>query len=180
MQENKLSKFMTISIRVQNSPDISEIKTFIDNAFNEIDPEDSKKFQDAGNSQSVDEWFSVEEMANYFNKGKLLEARTEKEELVGLAFIGMQNPVSWPDGKKTELFVLAVSPNHRKQGVGKSLLLKAEEIAKEIGSKKIIVNAHVFQEQTHKWYLKQGYKEMGILKDYYDNGDAKFFCKDLV
>ena len=167
-------------IAVQSVPNIQELKTFINDAFEVIDPNDSKKFTEAGNGQSsIDDWFSVEAIPSYLNKGKLLEARNDKGELVGAGFIGMQNPISWPDGKKAKLFLIAVSPEYRNQGVGKLLLVEAENMAKLMGSKKLIINVHVFQEQTHKWYQRQGYKEMGVLNNYYDNGSAKFFYKDL-
>lgn len=73
---------MSISINFQTNPNIQELKTFIDDAFKEIDSEDSKKFQEANNSQSVDQWLSVEEMLNYLDKGKLLDAKFFCKELV--------------------------------------------------------------------------------------------------
>ncbi len=168
-------------IAAQSIPDIRELKTFINDAFKVIDPKDQKTFTEAGNGQSsIDEWFSVEAMLSYLDKGKLLEARNDKGQLVGAGFIGMQNPISWPDGKKVELFLIAVSPEYRNQGVGKLLLVEAENMARLMGSKKLIINVHVFQEQTHMWYQRQGYKEMGVLNNYYDNGSAKFFYKDLM
>jgi ribosomal protein S18 acetylase RimI-like enzyme len=170
---------MSYTIQTQQHPEIEELKAFIDTAFSIIEEAADKKFEEEDSGQSVAEWFATEELANYLDKGYLLEARNDLGELVGVAFVGKINPITWPDGRKTELFVLAVSPAYRKHGIGTALLKKAEVYAKEMGSKKLLINVHVFQEKTHTFYEKQGYTLIGTLKDYYDNGDAKFFAKVL-
>ena len=171
---------MNIQIISQLNPNISELKTFLENAYKEIDETDQKRFDEENANQLIDEWFSTEEMSKYLEDGNLLEARTESNELVGVAFVGKQNPITWPDGKKTELFVFAVHPEYRRHGLGKKLLMQVEEGAKKLGSVKLILNAHILQKQMHDWYVKNGFTEIGVLRNYYDNGDAKFFSKTLT
>lgn len=144
-----------------------------------MDPADAQRFAETNTGQSLSEWFSLDEMSKYLTKGSLIEARDEKGQLVGAVFIGQQNPLSWPDGKKAELFILAVAGDQREQGIGTALIAQAEKVAKELGAQKIIVGAHVFQQKTHAFYLKLGYRDMGVLKDYYANGDARFFGKAI-
>ncbi len=168
-----------ITISSQHSPNLDELTTLFSDAFSEIDSADQEKLDKEDCNQSLAEWFSVEEMNKYLPYGELLEARNEDQKLVGAVFIGKQNPISWLDGNKTEIFILAVHPQYRLQGIGKKLLLQAEGWAKEIGSQKLIINTHVLQERMHKWYLQQGYNQIGTLKNYYANGDAVFFLKNL-
>lgn len=103
----------------------------------------------------------------------------ENGELIGGAIIGMQSPLSWPDGRKCELFILGVLPEFRKLGIGKSLLKKAEEIAKGMGAKSVIINTNALMKRTEKFYLDNGYQNIGMLKGYYGNGDAVFLLKVL-
>lgn len=165
---------VTMHVARQLSPHLEELKHFFEEAFTEI--EDTARFTPE-NSQDLAEWFSVEAMIAYLPEGSLIEARTADGTLVGAVFIGKQNPLSWPDGRKMEIFILAVDRNLRKQGVARQLMAKAEEYAKAEGARSIIVNTHVVMETVHAFYEKLGYVRMGVLEGYYENGDAVFFGK---
>jgi len=166
---------MDIKYSIQTKPNSEELHTFFETVFNEIT--DGGQFSEEQN-QSLDEWFSVDEMKTYLVNGQLIEARNEAG-LVGAIFIAKQNPISWQDGHKMEVFILGVHPDYRGQGIAKELLRSAEQFAVESKAKKIVINTHILQEQVQKMYLSVGYSQMGVLKDYYDNGDAIFFSKKL-
>lgn len=167
---------MQILYSHQQNPNKSELSIFFEDVFDELD--DNEAFSE-DQDQALDEWFSVDEMISYFEHGRLFEARFENNQLVGAIFIGKQNPISWPDGKKMEVFILGVDKNFRKMGVAKKLILLAEEYAFKQQAKKIIINTHVAMSSVHSIYQKIGYKKMGMLTNYYDNGDAVFFQKIL-
>lgn len=160
------------------NPDKEEVQIFLENAFKELDPEDESKFTEETN-QSLEEWFSVDEMFDYLKHGCLVEARIDNK-LVGLAFIAKQNPITWPDGHKAELFVLAVDQTIRGQGLGSKLLKATEDIAKEFGAEVIITNTNSLMNKTIDFYVKNNYQIIGELKEYYDNGNAVFLIKNLV
>lgn len=166
-----------MQILEQSDPQVEEIRTLFSLAFDELSGNDSEKFADDQN-QSLSEWFSVEEMMKYLRYGVFLEAR-EGDKLIGAAFIAKQHPISWPDGKKAELFVIAVLPEYRNQQIGKMLLERAEESAVAFGATGVIVNTNELMDTVTKFYERNGYQPMGVLQDYYDNGNAKFFYKRL-
>lgn len=136
--------------------------------------------ESSGDHLALAEWFDVSQMIAMIKAGdaRLVEAR-DGEELAGAVCVGKQSLINWQDGQKIEIFILAVHPNHRKKGLGKLLLVKAEEMARELGGRSIMVNTHHSMTAIQQFYLKQGYEEMGRLTDYYDNGDAVFFSKNL-
>lgn len=167
---------MNIIYSQSHDLNVTELHAFFEKVFSYI--EDNNKFS-SDQEQRLDDWFSVEEMLKNILYGALIEARNEDDILIGAIYIAKQNPITWPDGKKMEIFILGVDPDYTRQGIAKELLYRAEQYAKEIGAKKIIINTHVLQEQVQSIYKHLGYKTIGILEDYYDNGNAIFFSKDL-
>ncbi|HSW96861.1 MAG TPA: GNAT family N-acetyltransferase [Candidatus Saccharimonadales bacterium] len=166
-----------VLITIQENPDIKEVKHLLVGAFNTLPEQDLERLN-GEEDQGFDDWFSIEEMMNY-TYGKLIEARNKEDILVGVAFVGKQNPISWPDGKKAELFIVGVDLKWRGQGLGRKLVTHAEKIAKQMSCEKLIVNTHVAMESDHAFYQKLGFSPMGILEKYYGNGNAIFFLKTL-
>jgi len=167
---------MEISYSPQQNPNLTELENFFEDVFDDLD--DNEAFTE-DQDQALNEWFSMEEMVSYFLHGQLFEARSQDNQLIGAVFIGKQNPISWPDGKKMEVFILGVNKKYRKIGVAKQLMILAEEFATRHKAKKIVVNTHVAMSSVHRFYQNIGYKKMGVLANYYDNGDAVFFQKIL-
>ncbi len=155
---------------------IPELTAFFEEVFNEI--EDGDAFSPE-QDQSLADWFSVKEMEKYSDYGTLIEERNEHGDLIGALFIGKQNPISWPDGNKMEIFILGVKKEERGKGIAKKIIEKAEQYAQGQGAKKILINTHILQDTVQAMYIKLGYEKMGVLQDYYDNGDAVFFGKDV-
>jgi len=155
------------------------LRDFLIEVYANLDPQDSARFAKE-QRQDLDEWFSLEEMLKYGVHGSLIEARNNEGKLVGALYIGMDNPMTWPDGKKAEIFILGTLPTERGKGVGTKLMKEAEEVARKMDAKKIMVNTHVLMEADHRFYTHRGYVQMGVLKEYYGNGDAVFFSKNLA
>ena len=169
-----------MEIRIQKDPNLQELRNLLIVAYDNLHPKDAARFSKE-QDQSLDEWFSLKGIASYSqDNGNLLEARDENGKLRGIAYVGKENPLSWPDGKKVKLFLLAVLPESRSQGLGQALIKESERVAKNMGAKMIIIDTHVLMEADHRLYRdKLGYETMGVLKDYYGNGDAIFFGKKL-
>jgi ribosomal protein S18 acetylase RimI-like enzyme len=167
-----------LTIQQQLSPNLSEVKNFFEKVFSEYDSTDIENFADDEN-QTMDEWFDVEALLEYLQHGAFIEAR-EGEKLVGAIFIGKQNILNWPDGKKAEIFILGVDPEYRKHGMGRELMKHAEMFGKKLGAKSIIVNTHQSLLTVQQFYERLGYQKIGSLADYYDNGTAIFFKKRLT
>ncbi len=166
---------MQIDVKVQKDADVEELKDLLQRSFETENP----KFKEE-QLQDVDEWIDVAEMVSLSKKdGVLLEARNEDNLLVGIAFVMKQNPVTWPDGKKAELLVMAVDPKFRGHGLGSKLLKIREEEAKKFGAKKLILCTHINRVELKDFYEKHGFKQMGVLENYFENGSAVFYYKDL-
>jgi len=147
----------------------TELHDFFEEAF-DYDGEDK---------QALNEWLSIDELIKRKNEGALFLAYDESK-IIGGCFITKQNPITYVDGKKLEILILAVLNKYRNQGIASTLLKLSEEYAIQVGAQKIILNTHIDEKGAQAFYTKQGYDNIGILKNYYSNGDAVFFQKVLV
>ncbi|MGN1195444.1 MAG: ribosomal protein S18-alanine N-acetyltransferase [Acutalibacteraceae bacterium] len=79
---------------------------------------------------------------------------------------------------------VAVTANERRKGVGLLLLKKAEETAKKHSCRFISLEVRKNNKAAISLYLKQGFKECGLRKNYYTAPDddglimTKFFCEE--
>jgi GNAT superfamily N-acetyltransferase len=81
-----------------------------------------------------------------------------------------------------DLYWIAVHPKCQGQGVGKALLLAAEEWIREDGKSRIYIetSSRGQYEPTRAFYLATGYGVDAVLEDFYGPGDGKFiFVKAL-
>ncbi|MBP9702105.1 GNAT family N-acetyltransferase [Candidatus Woesebacteria bacterium] len=168
-----------MKIYTQDNPDHKEVRELFERAFNEILEDETGYFTPELDQNTLKAWFDYDEMIKYMKYGKLVEARDEENKLIGAGFVAKQHPISWPDGKKVELFIIGVLPGTQRGGLGSMILQKCEEAARDFGASTVMVNAHSMQPQLHTFYQKNGYKLIGELSDYYENGNAKFFTKSL-
>lgn len=136
--------------------------------------------EDGESNQTLAEWFDLEAMLEDQRRGGvLIEARDESGRLCGAAYTSKQNAMSWPDGHKAELHILATLPAFRGQGIGKLLLQAAETAAAEFGAKSIVVSTNAEMLAVIAFYEKQGYQNIGKLSNYYDNGAAVVLKKQI-
>ena len=80
------------------------------------------------------------------------------------------------------LYWMAVHNDYRGKGIGKVLLKKFEECVIEKGAKKIVLETagRDLYKPTRDFYERNGYREQGIVPDYYSVGDARVtYVKDV-
>lgn len=77
--------------------------------------------------------------------------------------------------KSVYVDMLWVSENHRGSGIGKSLLAQVEIEARKRNIMQCTLDTYSFQ--AEKFYLKQGYKKIGIINDYIDGYDRIYLRK---
>jgi ribosomal protein S18 acetylase RimI-like enzyme len=82
-----------------------------------------------------------------------------------------------------DLYWIAVDPDFQEQGVGSKLLSFLEELVKGEGGRLILADASTIPhyEKTLKFYLKNGFQEVGRVPDYYHPGNDRItFCRRLI
>jgi ribosomal protein S18 acetylase RimI-like enzyme len=81
-----------------------------------------------------------------------------------------------------DLYWIAVGPNARRGGVGRSLLAATEQAIRKLGGRLLIVETSGMPkyEPTRAFYLATGYTLEATLKDFYKDGDdLTIFTKKL-
>ena len=81
-----------------------------------------------------------------------------------------------------DLYWIAVSPDARRGGVGRRLLVATEEAIRKVGGRLLIVETSGLPEytSTRAFYLSTGYTLEATLKDFYAEGDdLVIFTKHL-
>jgi len=82
-----------------------------------------------------------------------------------------------------DLYWIAVDPDFQEQGVGSKLLSFLEELVRAEGGRLILADASTIPhyEKTLKFYLKNGFQEVGRVPDYYHPGNDRItFCRRLT
>ncbi|WP_334196355.1 ribosomal protein S18-alanine N-acetyltransferase, partial [Muricomes intestini] len=69
---------------------------------------------------------------------------------------------------EAEIARIAVEKESRRQGVGKSLMLKLEEICEERDIRKILLDVRQSNEAARTFYREKGFREDGIRQNFYD------------
>jgi ribosomal protein S18 acetylase RimI-like enzyme len=67
-------------------------------------------------------------------------------------------------GGTCEIGQLWVEPEHRRNGLGRRLMERAEEVARQRGCSQIVLATHSFQ--APDFYRKLGFDEVGRINDY--------------
>jgi ribosomal protein S18 acetylase RimI-like enzyme len=82
-----------------------------------------------------------------------------------------------------DLYWIAVDPDFQEQGVGSKLLSFLEEMVKAEGGRLILADTSTIPhyEKTQNFYLKNGFKEVARIPDYYHPGNDRItFCRRLT
>lgn len=82
-------------------------------------------------------------------------------------------------GKIGRIITLDVAVEARKKGVGLKLLKDIERILREQGIKTCVLEVRVDNVAARELYKKQGYVEIGRLKDFYPRADGVKMKKSL-
>lgn len=70
---------------------------------------------------------------------------------------------------EAEILNIAIAKGCQRQGLGRRLLQHLIEIAQQQGVRKVFLEVRTSNIPALKLYLQQGFKEIGIRKDYYAN-----------
>ena len=72
---------------------------------------------------------------------------------------------------------LWVHPDHRSRGLGRRLMLWAEERGRELGCASVVVDTMSFQ--APGFYVKLGYRQFGVTEGYEGGASRHYFEKEL-
>ena len=87
---------------------------------------------------------------------------TKDDEIIGCVYLQKQEA-------KMYLGVLGVSPALQDKGIGKDLLLAAEEYARDHKCKAITLTVISIRHELIEWYKRRGYRETGELRPFPDD-----------
>jgi ribosomal protein S18 acetylase RimI-like enzyme len=119
----------------------------------------NQHFSDETDSQDI--WFS-----DYDN------------ELVGVAYVA---PERMTEGT-WNLYLIAIHPNHQKQGRRAMLLRYVEQMLAERGERALLVETSGTDdfEYVRAFYRNSGYEEEARIRDFYTNGVDKIVFRKLL
>lgn len=100
-----------------------------------------------------------------------LVVKNENEEVIG----GLLSSLGYFKG--LEIYILWIKEGYRKNNLGSLLLTEAENRARELGGYKVMLDTFSFQAKD--FYLKNGYKIIGEMKDFPKGHTKTYFYKDL-
>jgi ribosomal protein S18 acetylase RimI-like enzyme len=98
---------------------------------------------------------------------QLLKYINEDKKIVGCVFLEKQDGCLY-------LGMLCVSPTLQGGGVGKKLLYKGEEVAKELGLDKVRMTVFSNRVELIDWYERHGYVKTGETKPFDTGGPGIF------
>lgn len=87
-------------------------------------------------------------------------------DLLIVALIASKEPVGWlqahavhvvESGFRVEITGLIVCAGARRLGVGRKLVMRAEEFARSLGAQTLVVRSNVTRVESHRFYPKLGY-----------------------
>jgi GNAT superfamily N-acetyltransferase len=93
------------------------------------------------------------------NKNAVILIAKEEEVIIGCVYLLQQD-------KKTYLGMLTVDPTLQAKGLGKKILAKAEEWAREKNSNKMEMTVITLREELINWYMRCGYHKTGEKKPF--------------
>ena len=81
-----------------------------------------------------------------------------------------------------DMYWLAVAPSYQRQGIGRRLMLLAEQLIRHQGGRLIVLetSSQELYESTRRFHLSLGYGELGCIPDFYDIGDSKIIFGKTV
>ncbi len=107
---------------------------------------------------------NIKELINKPN-AQLLKYVNDDCKIIGCVYLEQQDDVMY-------LGMLCVSPSLQGGGVGKALLYKGSEVAKELGLKKVKMTVISIRHELIAWYERHGYEKTGEVKPF--EGDDLF------
>ncbi len=117
-----------------------------------------------------------EELTGVPRTRKYFVATNDEGEIIG--YSGAFSPDL---GIETDIQTLTVAPDHRRKGIGRSLLHLLIDWAKERGSSEIFLEMRAGNEEANPLYMSEGFEPISIRRKYYATGaDAVVMRKVLA
>lgn len=79
-----------------------------------------------------------------------------------------------------ELLNIAVSPQHRKKGVGRAIIEKIEQKATELGAERLLLEVRVGNEAALSLYRSFGFEDLSVRKRYYEDGEDALVMQKII
>ena len=103
----------------------------------------------------------------------IVVAARDKEAIAGFAVMHFKDD-------SAHLNLLAVEPDYRRRGVGRSLIKWLEDSARVAGIKIISLEVRSSNHRALRFYSELGYSETGVIPGYYSGvDDATLLARDL-
>ncbi len=110
-----------------------------------------------------------------------LVAESDRGEIVGYVMCRVE---SYYTKKMTLLFghvlSIAVSKRHRRRGIGRALMIRAEEGLRSYGADAIYLEVRVSNDPAILLYEKLGYKKLGVIPSYYADGEDAYLMYKII
>lgn len=94
----------------------------------------------------------------------------DSSKILGASCFG---PIMKERPGRYDLYWIAVDPDYQGKGIGKKLLTKTEEKAKNQGASHMYIETGSWNKSGNALYKACGYKLMGILEEYYNETNHK-------
>lgn len=102
----------------------------------------------------------------------------DENGIVGVAYVASERMTegTW------NLYLIAVHPNHQRQGRGRALLRHVEQILSECGARMLLVETSGLEsfEYVRAFYRTCGYDEEARIRDFYKAGDDKIVYRKVI
>ena len=109
----------------------------------------------------------VENFQQKLKDGQYILVAKIDNKIVGFASI-------WFSVDDAHITNIAVHNNHRKQGIASRMLERIISIAKEHNKTSLTLEVNIKNTIAQKLYLKYGFKNLGIRKNYYNGTDDAY------
>lgn len=108
-----------------------------------------------------EEFYTAERISEYYHNREIYCARL-KNEIIGSVTLNLAHEPGWYSSiPAIYVNALAVSPSHHGHGIGSSLLLSAEEVARQRGYECVRFDAVADFHSLASFYGKRGYEVVG-------------------
>ena len=97
-----------------------------------------------------------DQLKNYINKGSIKTWKISTKKIIG--FVCFYHVID-----EVEIITIGIIKSHQRQRYGSLIINKM----KELNIKKIFIEVSVENSQAIKFYMKNGFKKIGIRKSYY-------------
>lgn len=85
-----------------------------------------------------------------------------------------------PAPKEARILLMAVRPEYRNRGIGRSMLAEFTERCFGKGLKAINLEVRITNDSAIRFYRNQGFEVLSVIPNYYEDGGAGYHMKKLL